>query len=257
VHEQTGSRGDHGHYCSAVEAEVARFVEAVEFADPATPVPTCPGWTIAELVKHHGTTHRWIEYILRHRAKKRVWSRDVELGLPADQTRYPEWLALTAASLVAMLRATDPAAPIWTWGVDQHVRFWSRRVLYEAVLHRADAELALGHKPRINPDIAVDGIDEFLTNVSHARWVDKRLRELDGHGETLHLHSTDTGGEWLINLGRKGFTWAPGHANATVTVGAPAGDLLLLVYGRLPVDERFAVSGDHGVLRRWLDKVAF
>jgi phage terminase large subunit-like protein len=38
--EQVGGRWRHEDYCHAVEAEVARLVEAVDGVDPATPVPS-------------------------------------------------------------------------------------------------------------------------------------------------------------------------------------------------------------------------
>jgi Mycothiol maleylpyruvate isomerase N-terminal domain len=39
-------RGDN-RYDAALQAETARFAEAVHDADPARPVPTCPEWTLA------------------------------------------------------------------------------------------------------------------------------------------------------------------------------------------------------------------
>jgi hypothetical protein len=41
-----GWLGDDRYY-AALEAETARFAEAVSDADPARPVPTCPEWTLA------------------------------------------------------------------------------------------------------------------------------------------------------------------------------------------------------------------
>ncbi|MGH3329078.1 MAG: maleylpyruvate isomerase family mycothiol-dependent enzyme [Streptomycetales bacterium] len=256
--ERIDGRWEHERYCAGLEAEMARFIEVVRHVDPATPVPSCPGWTIAVLVKHHGSTHRWVEHVVRTRANERVRSRDVEIGLPDDEADYPVWLAAGVASLVAALRAVDPDAPMWTWGPDRHARFWSRRVLHEAVVHRADAELALGREPLIAPRTAVDGIDEFLTNLPFAPRVAERLRELGGEGATLHLHSTDADGEWMITLQPDGFTWARGHGKGTVAVRAPASDLLLLTYGRRkPAADRFAVFGDQRLLERWLETSAF
>jgi uncharacterized protein (TIGR03083 family) len=247
----------HEQYCAAVEAEVARFVELVNVADPATPVPTCPGWTIADLVKHHGTTHRWMEHLVRHRVTERVWSRDVPLNLPERETAYPTWLAEGAAASLHTLRSADPNTPMWSLGTDQHVRFWPRRLLFEAVVHGADAELALGHDPHIDATTATDGVDEFLENLPFFTWVADRVRELDRDGETAHLHATDTDDAWTITLGGSGFTWERGHGTGTVTTRATTGDLLLLVYGRLrPEDERFTVVGNRELLTSWLKATA-
>jgi hypothetical protein len=57
---------------------------------------------------------------------------------------------------------------VWAWGPDQHARFWSRRMLYETVVHHSDAELALGREPVIDRAVAVAGVDEFLENLPSA-----------------------------------------------------------------------------------------
>ncbi|SCK59943.1 TIGR03083 family protein [Streptomyces sp. SceaMP-e96] len=64
--------------------------------------------------------------------------------------------------------ATDPDAPMWAWGVDQHARFWMRRMLFETLVHRTDAERAVGRRPVIDPALATDGVDEFLANLPFA-----------------------------------------------------------------------------------------
>ncbi|MFB4272921.1 maleylpyruvate isomerase family mycothiol-dependent enzyme [Nonomuraea sp. GTA35] len=253
------TRLTHEQYCDAVEAVDTRFVELVAGADPDTPLPTCPGWTLADLIKHHGTTHRWMEHLVRRRATERVWSRDVPLDLPADTAAYPAWLAGSVELSLRTLRGADPDTPNWTHGADQHVRFFPRRLLYEAVVHLADAELALDRAPRIVPSIAADGIDEFLENLPCYSWVAERVSRLDRDGERLRFSSTNTDDSWLITLGN-GCTWETGRddAPATVTAHGSSGDLLLLIYGRLqPGDaDRFLVTGNGELLTSWLAATA-
>ncbi|MFE2425994.1 maleylpyruvate isomerase family mycothiol-dependent enzyme [Streptomyces sp. NPDC059373] len=248
----------HEQYCDAVESGVARFIEIVGGADPALPVPTCPGWTLADLTKHHGTTHRWMDHLVSTRATERVWSRDVPLDLPDDPSEYPGWLAASAASSLRTLRAADPDASNWTHGVDQHVRFFPRRLLFEAVVHIADAELAVGLEPGpVDAATAADGIDEFLENLTCYSHIEERVRELGRDGDTLHLHAADGDGEWLIGLGDGGFTWRHGHGKGEVAVQATAADLLLLTYGRIrPDDDRLTVFGDRELLEAWLAATA-
>jgi uncharacterized protein (TIGR03083 family) len=247
---------EHERYCSAVETEIKRFAEVVDGVDPATPVPSCPGWTVAKLVKHVGIVHRWAEHIVAHRVGDRVSQRDVPMDLPAAASGYPAWLAAGAGPLVATLRAVDSGTPMWAWGPDHRALWWSRRMLHETTVHRADAEIAVGRTPHIDRDVAVDGIDEFLTNQSYTRGGERAGDA--GNGETVHLHATDAAGEWMITLAAEGFTWEPGHGKGTVAVRGPSRDLLLLTYGRIePADGQFEIFGSAEVLERWRELSVF
>ncbi|MFI8824929.1 maleylpyruvate isomerase family mycothiol-dependent enzyme [Streptomyces sp. NPDC053431] len=245
---------DHAVNCERVASAVESFVTLVRGADPATPVPTCPGWTLADLVKHHGTTHRWTEHLVRTRATERVWSTDVPLDLPEDPAAYPEWLAASAEASLRALRAAEPDAPTWSHGADPHVRFFPRRLLFEAVVHRADAERALGREPGpIDPGTAADGIEEFLENLPYFSWVAEPVARLGRDGARLRLAATDSGAAWTLTLGGGGFTWQRrADGEATATVEGTAADLLLLVYGRYAADDpRFTHAGDRTVLDAW------
>jgi uncharacterized protein (TIGR03083 family) len=252
--------GDRSHedYCAAVEAEIARFAAAVDGADPAAHVPSCPEWTLAELVRHTGIIHRWVEHMVRHRSEERVSPRDVAGELPGVPADYPAWLAAGAGPLTATLRETEPATPVWTWGPGGRADWWSRRMLHETTVHRTDAELALGRHPAVETATALDGIDEFLANIGSYFPVAQRLADSGANGETVHLHATDADGEWMITLRSDGFDWERGHGKGTVAVRGAVSDLLLLTCGRLaPADGRFTVFGDDRLLGRWLETSAF
>jgi uncharacterized protein (TIGR03083 family) len=236
---------DHERHCVEAEAEIARFAAVTREADPATPVPTCPGWTIADLVRHHGKTLRWMAHIVRTLPAERVRSLDLDLGLPGDVAAYPAWFAEGAGPLMTALREAGGDTPVWTFGPDRHVRFWSRRVLHETLIHRADAELALGRTPEIPAELAVDGIEEFLTNAPS-------LRGFGHAGEMVHLHTTDHVADVLVRLGTDGVTWEHARGHGDAAVAGASRDLLLLVYGRLPLDRRFTVFGDRELLSGWL-----
>lgn len=236
-----------------LEGEAARLSSLVTGADLTAPVPTCPGWTLADLLVHVGGTHRWAEHIVMTRATARVSYRAV-VEEPEPGTDLPTWLAEGLSRLVSTLRAADPDAPVWTWGEDQHIRFWSRRMWHESLIHRADVELALGREVTIDPAAAVDAIDEFLANLPHARSIAPRLAELASDGQTLHLHATDTDGEWMITM-PPAYSWSRGHGKGDIAVRAPVRDLLLTIYGRLTPDP-LTIFGDHTLLTRWLTTTA-
>ncbi|GGP09984.1 maleylpyruvate isomerase family mycothiol-dependent enzyme [Nonomuraea glycinis] len=238
-------------YFALIEDETTRLAELA--TAPQTPLPTCPGWTLADLITHVGTLHRWVTHLVTTRRQDPVWSRQVPNGLAEGEHGDREWLASGMTEMVRTLRATDPDTPVWTWGPTGRASWWTRRMAYELVVHRVDAELAAGREPVVEPAVAADGVEEFLDNVSSAGWVTKRLAALEGvAGTTFHLHATDTPGEWtFVQEPGGGISWARGHAKGDAAVPAPAADLLLLVYGRRPADG-VTVHGERALLERWL-----
>ncbi|MEV7277804.1 maleylpyruvate isomerase N-terminal domain-containing protein [Streptomyces sp. NPDC093111] len=255
-----GLSGDaHLARCDRAAGYVESFVTLVRDADPATPVPSCPGWSLADLVRHHGATHRRTEHLVRTRATGRVRSADVPLDLPADPAGYPDWLAESAKRALRVLREAEPDAPVWVHGGDPHVRFYPRRLLFEAVVRLADAELALGREPApVDPATAGDGVEEFLENLPYFSWAAEPVAQLDRDGASLRLTATDTGAAWTITLGGGGFAWRRrAEGEPTAGVAGTAADLLLLLHGRYAADApRFDRSGDRTLLDAWIASTA-
>lgn len=246
--------GDHEWFCERAGAEIALMAALVAGADPGAPVPTCPSWSVAKLVKHTGIVHRWVTAIVATRSSSRIEQRDLELGLPASEDLYAGWLADGAGPLTSALRLAGPDAEVWAWGASQRSGWWARRMLHETTVHRADAEFALGGRPSIDPVVAADGIEEFLTNLPSARRSRENLGSLPA-GESIHLHATDCDGEWVIRFADGSLTWSRGHSKASAAVRGPVAALLLFTYGRLaPSAESLTVFGDDGLLRAWQEK---
>jgi predicted lipid carrier protein YhbT len=116
---------------------------------------------------------------------------------------------------------------------------------HETAVHRADAESAHGEiAPVVPAALASDGVDEVLWTML------SRLRNArPGNGETVHLHCTDTEGEWLLTLQPDRVDVRDGHARADCAARGAASDLLLFVWGRLPA-ARLEVLGDGDLLAR-------
>lgn len=247
----------HELYCEAIEHTVRRFTAVVRDVDPATPVTTCPGWTFADLVRHHGATHRWAAHVVGVRACEPVSARDVPLALPADPSGLPAWTAESAGLSLAVLRKVDPEAPIWSCGADQHVAAYARRLLFEAVVHLADAELSLGREPDIAAGTAADGVEEFLENLPHLPRLARPVAALPAG--TVRLTAADTGAAWTVAFGPDGFSWTrtAGPAPSAEVTGTAA-DLLLFVHGRrAPGDPRLTVAGDPAVVESWRAATVF
>jgi len=232
------------------------LAEVIHVADPATPVPTCPGWVLRQLVTHVGRGDRWAAEIVRTGGP--VDTRAVADGrAPDDRAQTADWLRGGADLLIAAV-AADPAKQVWTFLGPRPAAWWVRRRLHESTVHRADALLAVGAPYDIEPALAADGIDEFLD--VHAARATPVLAE----GTSLHLHATDadTGlgpaGEWVLRGGATGFTWEHGHEKADAAVRGPARDLLLGVTRRLPADDpALDVVGDAAVWARFAEHAAF
>ncbi len=246
---------EHPQYCDLLAGEVERFAQLID-TGPAVkarldvPVPSCPGWSLGDLTAHLGMVHRWAEHLVRARAPKRISSADMALG---EAVPSAVWLRAGGEALVATLRAADPEVPMWAWGADQHVRFWSRRQLHETLVHRTDVELALGLTPEAEPAVAADAIDEFLVNLSGAAYFSPGVARLRGDGQRLSFRASGADREWSVTLRPEGFEigGAAGAPDAVLT--GPALGLLLVLYRRLPVGTAgLRVAGDRSLIEMWL-----
>lgn len=234
-------------HVAAIRDQSDRLLGAADVAGLGAPVPSCPGWTVADLLGHLGTVQRWSAGIVERRATEMDFPADV--GKPDDPAALADWVRAGADHLVEVCVATPPDAAVWTFPGMGTAAFWFRRQAQEVALHRVDAELAAGMvAPEIEPDLARDGIDEFLDVV-----VAFRLRErLVGAGETVHLHRTDGDGEWLVRLTPDGPAVERVHTKGDVAARGSASDLLLAVRGRSDLGV-LEVFGDAVLLRRFVD----
>ncbi|MGQ0625334.1 MAG: maleylpyruvate isomerase family mycothiol-dependent enzyme [Sporichthyaceae bacterium] len=244
---------EHSDYVKAAGAQIALLAQLLDGVDLDTAVPTCPPWDLAKLIKHVGSAHRWAIELMGSGSIERLDPRGLDLGLPSDRGGLVAWLAAGATPLAAALNV-DPGTAVWTWGPGHSAHWWARRMLHETLVHHADAALALGVEPVIEPEFGCDGIDELLANLASTATFNPAMAALRGDGESLHFHARDAPGEWTITLTPDGYRWDRGHTKATVAVQGSAADLLLLIYNRRSgLDaERFTVFGDADLLERWL-----
>ena len=224
-------------HLAALEADATRLVELVALADQSAPVPTCPAWTVADLVDHVGTLYRWSAAHVATAARARLSPRSLDLGL-TEAGAYSR-MAGRRASVRCWPRSPrpDPELICWGWGGDRRARFWPRRMLFETVVHRTDAAFALEVEPVVDADVAVEGIDELLSNLPHAAYFAPGLADLRGDDECIALRATDADAMWLIRLVPAGYAWDWSDGPADVTLHGRAADLLLGLYRRREVDE--------------------
>jgi uncharacterized protein (TIGR03083 family) len=246
---------DHAEFCDALEVEVARFAN-VMFAMPRDEeITTCPGWKVVDLAEHLGLIHRWAEELVRLRSPERI---PRERSVADRDAVTPEWIKEGGDRLVATLRQADPDDAMWAWGPDQHVRFWSRRQLHETLVHRMDLELAAHVDPDVDASIAIDAIDEYLSNIEPLGAHLPELSLLRGEGEMLAFRVRDSATLWSITLGEQGFSVARADEKFDAEVVGSALDLLLVILRRREVDAVMVeVHGDRELLDLWLSHSAF
>ncbi|MFC4906818.1 maleylpyruvate isomerase family mycothiol-dependent enzyme [Actinomadura gamaensis] len=251
----------HERYCDETERQIAAFTAALAGADLDAPVPTCPGWSVRDLLRHLGTTHRWAEGLVRTVAERPRSPRHYAGEPPQADGEQVPWFAEGGGALVRTLRAADPDAEMWSWGDDQHARFWSRRMVYETAVHRADLCFTLGLGYELDAGAAVDGMDEMLVNLPYAAPFAPNVENLRGDGETLAFTADDTGDRWTVELDKDRFGWrrstASDDVHADAAVRARACDLYLFLWGRRRIDDPgVATAGDHDLLVRWVENSA-
>ncbi|NVI90281.1 maleylpyruvate isomerase family mycothiol-dependent enzyme [Actinomadura sp. BRA 177] len=235
------------------------LADAASGPDPSTRVPTCPEWTLPDLVGHVGQAHRWATHLVRTGGTDVL--NDLPRTLPDSPADWPGWLRDGAEELIAAYDAKPDATVdhplLGTWPT---VR-WLRRMTNETVVHHADAAGAAGTPFAVAPDLAGDAIDEFLgllTAVTAAAYKPE-LAELRGNGETLCLRPAEPSlPGWLITRTPEGPVWEHGSQDADMTATGPVQDLLLVFARRLaPADAaELKVTGDASLLDHWLARTA-
>jgi uncharacterized protein (TIGR03083 family) len=253
-------------FLAEVEASAAKLAGIISDCDPALPVPTCPDWTLRQLATHVGRVHRWAAEIVSTAAAEGLPFKAAPDGVaPADPAGQAGWLTAGAQRVTRAIRLAG-TEPVWAFGKLAPATFWARRQAHETMVHRADAELAAGRDVELDPVLAADGIDEWLTIMAGPRYgrSDARSAALPP-GAVLHVHATGpdsegTGsGEWLISHSAEDdIVVRAEHGEADVTVCGPAGPLLLMLVRRLPPDDAaLTVSGDAALLAGWLAGTPF
>jgi uncharacterized protein (TIGR03083 family) len=201
-----------------------RIAAVLASAGPDVDVPSCPGWTLGDLVAHHGGIHRWA------RAAVLEGHGRHDPGPAPSGDALLAWYQRGAADLLATLRTTDPEAACWTLWPPAVAAFWRRRQCLEAVVHAWDAEAAVGRPRALDPDLAADGIDEVVSGFLPRQ---VRLGRIPRLPDAVALVAGDA-------------TWVVGEGEPAGAVHRPAPDLLLLLWRRLDVADpgRFTVSGN-------------
>ncbi|HEY1180522.1 MAG TPA: maleylpyruvate isomerase family mycothiol-dependent enzyme [Phytomonospora sp.] len=179
-------------------------------------VTTCGDWDLRALAEHMGHGNRWAAAAVTEGRGDHPDS-----PVPADRAGFLAWYDDSADLLVAALSA-DPATPAWSFHGTGSIGFWRRRRALEALVHRRDAELALGRTSPIDPAFAADGVAEVFEVMAPRQIARGRAT---APTVALRLDAVDVGESW---------THGPGEPVARMS--GRAEDLLLLLWGRASRD---------------------
>jgi uncharacterized protein (TIGR03083 family) len=233
-------------WLAALRADGPALRDAVEEAGPDAPVPSCPSWTVADLVEHLTSLMRWV----RETTPRGVITKPDDRVVPQPRPEWPEALEGLHRELTGMtetLDAVEPEFPAWTWPAQaKKAGFWHRRMAHEISVHRWDAEAAAGRPTPIETKLAADGVNEVLDT-----WLPAgRRREPTSLQGVVHLVATDAAYEWFLRLRGAGVALLDTgtildsddhHARAEAT--GTASDLQLVLMGRRPLDV-LTIGGD-------------
>jgi uncharacterized protein (TIGR03083 family) len=233
---------DLNDYLSVIASEATLLASTADEAGLDAPVPTCPGWTINDLVLHVGEVHRW--------ATAAVASKATKLGEVPPDSRGPlpepgdttDWLRRGAIALCETLESADPSIEYGTFLMDPPsppLLFWARRQALETSMHRVDGESALGHCTALAHEIALDGIDEFLTG-----FLPRSRTPLRSDKEHCLLIAPDYSDQrWTVSISSELPVTVRRATDADCTVSGSASDLYLALWNRASLDP-LKVDGD-------------
>jgi uncharacterized protein (TIGR03083 family) len=239
------------NYLAAIQSNSDRLVAALD-TNRTAPIPWCGDWIVQDCARHVGQIHHVVAAVIDGRPTAN-FGLFKDLASPeADDPALGKWIAEGTVAVIDRLTRTPGDEPCWTWWPeDQSVAFWGRRMAHETLVHRWDIETAAGVTVvPADPALAADGIDEFLdVFVGATRFV----HSSPGAGETMHVHCTDTEGEWLIAFPAAGErVLRREHAKGDVAFRGPAEGLLLYLWGHQPAEDAgIETIGDAALASRW------
>ncbi len=224
-------------------------------ADPTTPVPTCPGWTLNQVFKHVGRGNRWCAQIIAERRDQPLDPRDVRDGKPPEDPEAAiAWLNDSAQLVIDAIDRVGSDARVWTFVGSKPAGWWVRRRVHEQVIHRADVALALGAELRsCPPSLAADGVGERLEMSIVQADRHYRRRAWDDPASSCHRRGLGPTGEWTVVHDEDGLNWSHDHTKGEAAVRGRAVDLLLVLTRRRTAAEAGVdVFGDAEVWETWL-----
>jgi uncharacterized protein (TIGR03083 family) len=243
------SHGNKEFWLAALRAEGPVLLRVVGEADPQAPVPSCPQWTVADLVGHLVRLYTWVGT----HVGRGVVTPPEEPEPTGPRTATPAEYDTALANLLTLFDVLDPEMPAWNPDPQaKKVAYWQRRLAHDTAVHRWDAQMAaVGLTEPLEAKLAADVVGEALDTLLPGG---RGRRTADRHG-MVALSATDLEQTWHIRL-RKGGGVAlldtdtlldDDDLHERVIAAGNASDLALALWGRVGFDV-LTVTGDEQLL---------
>lgn len=235
---------------SALECEGELLVAAAGAAGMSSAVPTCPGWTVADLLRHVGLVHRWATAVVEA-AGPPVDQDEFDQGVKVPRkAKLTDWVAYGHVALLDALSRLPVDYDGWVLlpsPLSAH-DFWTRRQLHETAIHRIDAELAAGAPvTAVGAPTAADGIDELLGVLAPAGPLRSPVPV------TLGVEPTDIDRAWTLTISDDPPAVVRQRQPADCTLTGTADELYAYLWNRS--DDGVEVSGESELTGLWREVV--
>ena len=218
-------------YIDALEREGNRLADTADTIDLAAPVPTCPDWTLRDLLRHIGGIHRWAGEHIRDRLPRVLQVDDFRdlVGEWPDDPALVDWYRVELQLLLDTFRAAprDIDCARFLKSPDP-LTFWTRRQAHEATIHRVDVEAIVGRLTPVDPEFALDGIDELVDGFVPRPFMKLRSPE----PLTLAIEPDDGDRTWVLTITEEPVTVSTGRAGADCTINGSASNVLFALWNR-------------------------
>jgi uncharacterized protein (TIGR03083 family) len=254
-----GLRDQHGtslaEYIESVAAEGTLFAHAAGSSDLDASIPTCPGWSMRDLVRHLGEIHLWAAanvadprphwlHVGQLADLERYWP-DLAAQWPNDDELI-SWYRATHANLIDVLESAPLDVDVFTFlPAPTPLTMWARRQASEIAIHRFDAEHAQGIASHFHLRFAADMLDELLSGFAP---LNKKVSVTTDR--VLQVVAGDTGARWWVTMGPAGVTTSRRGDHADLTVTGTAADLYLTLWNRTS-ESTVHLDGDAEVIGLW------
>lgn len=242
-------------YLSHLNADYLLLAAAI----PESPieVPSCPGWNTADLAKHMAHVYLHQAFVVETGSK----AENKEHLAPYPRTEdYLEFMTWGFEAITKALEVSRPERKTWSWHhSDFSVDFWFRRMAHETLIHRIDAELAVGSVTPINAALALDGVDEVLDFLPLlGSWPEAPNVDF---GIVSIIASTNDGVKvWDVNFTDQAATVVvadEANAAARIVISGDAEAMDLFLWGRIDSsDSRIMLTGEGEEIFKQLMRVA-